>query len=89
MIYLEREPIGNEQTVDALLHTMVRASAMLARGPYPRRALPDEVWCLDCAIVMPVTMQVEHRRLYDHAAWEWAGNGIERLSVAATKEGTS
>jgi len=65
------EPLG---TVAALRHTLARATEMLARGPYPRQPQPDEVWCLDCRVVMPVMLQAEHRSLYGHRVWEWAGS---------------
>lgn len=64
---------GPAGTTAALHHTAERVATMLKRGPYPRIPLPDEVWCLDCAVVMPVALQVAHRAIYGHEDWEWAG----------------
>jgi hypothetical protein len=53
---------------------MVRLAGHTAeRGPYPREAKPDEVLCLHCAMVLPVEMQVEHREVFGHTDYCWAG----------------
>ena len=55
---------------------MVRLAGIIAeRRPYPREALPDELLCLDCGLVIPCEMQVEHREVFGHGNYCWAGPG--------------
>lgn len=57
------------------------AKVMAQRGPYPREARPDEVLCLECAMIMPCTLQVDHRTALGHTEYCWAAPGLTEPSV--------